>query len=334
MKLHGINDNLKVWVKRILPFYLLTLLPLPSLAQGVPYLRNFSATEYKAHNMNSDVIAANDGTVYVANFEGLLYFDNADWRIIYTPGITRITAVFQDSKEKLWTGGYNYFGSLKTDANGNLYMQPCTSKQPFQGEVQWIWEKDGNVYFLVSDKNIYAVHDDSYSQKPGLTSPTSNRKDYQVQADITQVEDLDDGMQALSTNGDGVIFVDSTGRELFRVTEQNGLCSNNVNHMDYNRHGLLWGATDNGIFCIAFPSVYRHLTDHEGLRGEVLAIERFGDDVYAGTLSGLFLLRNKIFQPIPAVGHACWQLVHQGGSLLQRRREAYTASVLTIASRS
>ena len=105
MTQNGRYNKLKVWVRRILPFYLLILLPLSSLAQGVPYLRNFPATEYKAHNMNSDVIAANDGTVYVANFEGLLYYDNADWRIIYTPGITRITAVFQDSKERLWTGG-------------------------------------------------------------------------------------------------------------------------------------------------------------------------------------------------------------------------------------
>ena len=317
-------NKVKVWVKGIsplylftfLPFYLFTFVPLPTLAQGVPYLRNFPATEYKAHNQNNDVIAANDGSVYVANFEGLLYYDNADWRIIYTPGITRITAVFQDSKGTLWTGGYNYFGYLKTDADGNLCMQPCPSKQPFQGEVQWIWEKNGNVYFLVSDKNIYAANDDSYSLAAGMTSPTSNRKKYQVEADITQVEDLDQGLQALSTNGDGVIFVDSTGKELFRVTEQNGLCSNNVNHMDYNRHGLLWGATDNGIFCIAFPSIYRHLTDHEGLRGEVLAIEQFGGSVYAGTLSGLFQLQGKLFQPVTAVNHACWQLIRQGGSLL------------------
>ena len=313
---YGIYNKLKAGVKRMFPFYLLTFLPLSALAQGVPYLRNFPATEYKAHNMNSDVIAANDGSVYVANFEGLLYYDNADWRIIHTPGITRITAVFQDSKERLWTGGYNYFGYLKTDAGGNLYMHPCQSGQPLRGEVQWIWEKDGNVYFLASDKKVYAVHDDSYAWKAGIGSPTSERKNYQVEADITQVEDLDDGLQALSTNGDGVIFVDSTGRELFRVTEQNGLCSDNVNHMDYNRHGLLWGATDNGVFCIAFPSVYTRFTEHEGLHGEVLAIERFGGSVYAGTLSGLFQMHDKRFHPITAIGHACWQLVRQGSSLL------------------
>ena len=63
--------------------------------QGVPFFRNFTATEYKGHNMNFDIISGADGTIYVANFEGLLYYDNCVWHMIHTPGITRITAVFR-----------------------------------------------------------------------------------------------------------------------------------------------------------------------------------------------------------------------------------------------
>ena len=121
------------WVKYILPFYLFILIPLRVSAQGIPYLRNYTAEEYKGHNQNFDVIAAKDGTLYAANFEGLLYYDNSDWRIIHTPGISRITAVFQDSKGRIWTGGYNYFGYLKIDKDGNLQMSPCTAKHTFQG---------------------------------------------------------------------------------------------------------------------------------------------------------------------------------------------------------
>ena len=285
-------------------------------AQGIPYLRNYPATEYQAHNQNFDIIAANDGTIFAANFEGLLYYDNANWRIIHSPGISRITAVFQDSNGVLWTGGYNYFGYLKIDQSGNLYMHPCKTDKPFHGEVQWIFEESGTVYFLASNKEIYVVSNDSYTRAAGKTSPTSNRKAYAVDAEITQVEDLDEGLQALSTNGDGVIFVDADGRELFRVTEANGLCSNNVYHMDYNRHGLLWGATDNGLFCIAFPSIYTHLTAYEGLRGEVLSIEQMNGHIYAGTLSGLYRLEGKKFIPVAKVTHACWRLAKQGDALL------------------
>lgn len=287
-------------------------------AQGIPFLRNYTSNEYKGHNQNFDVIAATDGTLYAANFEGLLYFDGATWRIIHTPGISRITAVFQDSKGRMWTGGYNYFGYLKIDDKGNLRMRPCTAQHAFHGEVQWIFEKEGTIYFLASDKEIYAVRNDSYVWAAGMTSPTSQRKDYMLNSDveITQVEDLDDGLQALSTNGDGVIFVDQKGRELFRVTEANGLCSNNVSHMDYNRHGMLWGATDNGLFCIAFPSIYTHYTSNEGLRSEVLAIEQLNGSIYAGTLSGLFRLEDKTFRQVADIAHACWQLTKQGNTLL------------------
>jgi signal transduction histidine kinase len=317
MKL-SINNKVQRWVKQFLPFYLFTLLPLTVSAQGIPYLRNYPATEYKGHNMNFDVIAANDGTLYAANFEGLLYYDNSEWRIIHTPGISRITAVFQDSKGRMWTGGYNYFGYLKVDEHGNLQMQPCTAKHTFQGEVQWIFEQEGTIYFLASDKEVYAVRNDSYVWAAGKTSPSSQRKEYFINGDvdITQVEELEGGLEALSTNGNGVIFVDSKGHELFRVTEQNGLCSNNVSHMDYNHHGLLWGATDNGLFCIAFPSIYTHFTSYEGLHGEVLAIEKLNGHIYAGTQSGLFRLDGKTFVPIANMVHACWQLVKQNNALL------------------
>ena len=317
MKL-SINNKVHRWVKQFLLFYLFTLLPLSVSAQGIPYLRNYTATEYKGHNQNFDVIAADDGTLYAANFEGLLYYDNAEWRIIHTPGISRITAVFQDSKGRMWTGGYNYFGYLKVDEHGNLQMYPCTAKHAFQGEVQWIFEQEGTIYFLASDKEVYAVRNDSYVWAAGKKSPSSYRKEYFVNGDvnITQVEVLEGGLEALSTNGNGVIFVDAQGRELFRVTEQNGLCSNNVSHMDYNRHGLLWGATDNGLFCIAFPSIYTHFTSYDGLRGEVLAIEKMDGHIYAGTLSGVFRLEGKTFVPVANMTHACWQLMKQDNALL------------------
>ena len=291
-------------------------MPLAASAQGIPYLRNYKAADYGAHNQNFDVFAAKDGTVFVANFEGLLYYDFSRWRIIHSQGITRITAVFQDSKGTVWTGGYNYFGFLKPDDKGDLTMVPCPSKKPFQGEVQWIWEKKGKIHFLASDKKVYVEHHGSYLWAVGEQVPAGDGKTYSVNVEINQVEDLGNGLQALATNGDGVVFVDKNGDEMFRVTEQNGLCSNNVSHMDYNHNGLLWGATDNGIFCISFPSIYSHFTSYEGLPGEVLSIAQLNSRVYAATLRGVFRLEGKTFRPLPQVTHACWQLAVQDSRLL------------------
>ena len=108
-------------------------------AQGIPFFYNYPASEYKGHNQNFDIITGADGTIYVANFEGLLYFDNSSWRMIHTPGITRITAVFRDSKNTIWTGGYNYIGYLATGDKGELQLHGLQNST-IQGEVQWIWE--------------------------------------------------------------------------------------------------------------------------------------------------------------------------------------------------
>ncbi len=285
-------------------------------AQGIPFLRNYNATEYMGHNQNFDVIAAKDGTVFVANFEGLLYYDQAQWRMIHTEGITRITSVFQDSKGTVWAGGYNYFGSVKADSRGVLQLESRHAENVIRGEVQWIWEKHGNIFFLASDKRIYAVTAKTIAHAPGEQTPPYKASPLNANLEVNQIEELDDGMVALATNGNGVVFVDAKGKEMFRVTDKNGLCSNNVAHMDYNRHGLLWGATDNGIFCIAFPSVYSHFTQNEGLHGEVLSIQRLEHQVYAGTLNGLYRLNGMSFVPVPQVSHACWQLITDHNSLL------------------
>lgn len=285
-------------------------------AQGIPLIRNFTATEYRAHKQNFDVITDHNGTVYVANFEGLLYYDYSQWRIIYTPGVTRITAVFCDSKGTIWTGGYNYIGRVKHDSNGNLHLHGIDPNHMVTGEVQWIWEKEGHIYFRVNDDKIYTVVNDNIQWAAGEHIPTTGFATLSTGMHVNQVQELDNGLKAVATNGNGIIITDNKDQELFRITEDNGLCSNNVSHITYNRHGLIWGATDNGIFAIGYPSIYTHFTSHEGLRGEVLALQQLDGQLYAGTLSGLFRLRGKQFVQVGDISHACWQLALQGSSLL------------------
>jgi len=303
-------------MKRLLSITLCLLTALMTSAQGIPYIRNISATEYKAHNQNFDIITGHDGTVYIANFEGLLYYDYANWNIIHTPGVTRITAVFCDSKGTIWTGGYNYLGYTVHDNNGRLMLHDIKLGSEFRGEVEWIWETNGQIYFRVSGNLIYMVKDDKIVSAPQAKLPTSGFSVLIEKTHITQVQALEDGLKAVATNGSGLILLDENDKELFRITEDNGLCSNSINHITYNRNGIIWGATDNGIFAIGFPSVYSHFTSYEGLRGEVLTIEKMNGRIYVGTLSGLYYLQGKKFIPVEKVHHACWQLIQQGSSLL------------------
>ena len=285
-------------------------------AQGIPFIRNYTSTEYGGHNQNFDVMTDKNGIVYVANFEGLLYFDQSEWHMLHTPNVTRITTLFRDSRGTIWTGGYNYIGYLTVSDKGLPQMHSIDKRNVFQGEVQWIWEKEGHIYFLVSDKRIYSIRDEAVVWAAGEQLPKSGTSTYIGTAHINQCQELELGFKALTTEGAGVIFVDKNNKELFRITEDNGLCSNNVRFITYDGHGSVWGATDNGIFCIAFPSIYTHFTSQEGLHGEVTSLYMWNNKLYAGTQYGLYHLEDKQFVKIPEISYVCWQLAQQGSSLL------------------
>ena len=285
-----------------------------SLGQGIPFIRNYTAEEYGGHNQNFDVLAGNDGMVYVANFEGLLYYDKATWRIIHTPGITRITSVFRDSKGIVWTGGYNYIGHLRVTRNGDLALQSSNNQSLFTGEVTWIWEKDGVVYFLDSNKNTYSIKNDRVAIAENV--PLPERAPYQFDGHFKQVEHLRDGIDVLVTDGDGLLIINDKGEVMYSITEKNGLSSNNISHISYDGRGKLWGATDKGVFAIQFPSIYTHFSQGEGLFGEVISIEKLGSTIYVGTADGLYYLNDKNFILVNQIKHACWQLKKQGDNLL------------------
>ena len=116
---------------------------LPVRAQGLPFMRNYEPSEYNAHNQNFDILVdKEEGVVYVANFEGLLYFDNAEWDILHTPGISRITTLFQDSMGKIWTGGYNFIGYLEYNDVIDAKLHPLENLSGIRGEVNEIWEEN------------------------------------------------------------------------------------------------------------------------------------------------------------------------------------------------
>ena len=317
-------------MKRLLVSAIVLLTVSSLFAQGIPFLRNYSAKEYHAHNRNFDVVAGDEGSVYFANFEGLLYYDNVEWRMIHTPGITRITVVYRDKNNIVWVGGYNYFGRLAKKSNGELYLQQVGSPGVFHGEVEEIWENDDEVVFLVNDGNMYKVEGNKVVLKKqvsdaplgiGLsdivkTDALDSGNDVVLLEDVTQTEPLENGLKAVVKKGKGLVITDDKGKELYTITEANGLCSNNVVWISYNGHGLLWGATENGIFSMAIPSAVSRFTANEGLSGEVLSIEEFDGTLYVGTNDALFRLKGKTFVVVPEVRHACWCLVKSGQSLL------------------
>ena len=317
-------------MKRIFISCIAALCCCMTYAQGIPFLHTYRSSDYHAHNRNFDVVTDQDGTAYFANFEGLLYYNNVEWRILHNPGITRITVLFIYKYNVVWAGGYNFFGHIAKKSNGELYLHSDSKAQDFHGEVLEIWENADGIGFLVNDGNIYHAEENkvvfkmaakNYNRKYGLSDIVQREalaKNGEVVElnDVTLTEPLDYGMKAVVKKGEGLSILDNNGKELYTVTEANGLSTNNVIWVSYNGHGTLWGATENGVFSMAIPSVITHFSANEGLDGEVLSIEEFDGKVYVGTNSALYRLEGMTFKMVPGIRHACWMLMKSGQNML------------------
>ena len=307
----------------------------PASAQGLPLIRNYTAAEYGGHNRCFDIEIGDDGTVFVANFEGLLYYDRSRWRIIHTPDISRVTVVYRAADNTVWVGGYNFLARVQRHDNGELYMERVGKTGLFEGEVLEIFEDDGRLEFVVSDNCLYEVKG-AGGQAPDIVRKQHMNTNFNINIDanvlsvdalkkgsgkvlledITATVALDGGLQVKVKKDQGLIIADSLGRDLYTITEANGLCSNQVAYVAYDGHGVLWGATMHGIFSIELPSVYSYILPKDGLAGEVQAFAPFDGKMYVGGTNGLFAVQSYQLRHIPEISNICWTLCQYHDRLL------------------
>ena len=194
-----------------------------------------------------------------------------------------------------------------------------------------IFERDGKVRFIANNGHIYQVESedevtihktiDSQALKIGvldvLDVDAAERGETNiVKDDIVLEEPLDDGLTAVIKKGTGVIIRNDKGKDLYTISDANGLCSNDIVYLAYDKRGQLWGATAKGVFAIQIPSPLSRFTTYEGLMGSVYSIENFNGKIYAGTDDGLFRQEGMRFVKVTGVNHTCQELKHFGKDLL------------------
>ena len=253
------------------------LFTVPAVAQnaymGVPFFQNYPASLYNAHNRNFDVICDGEGHTFFANFEGLLVYDNVEWRIVHTPDISRVVRVGMEEDGTVFFEGVNQTGRVLGMAGDSIRV--------------------------------------AYS--PGVEQTREDAVDRWNEIEVYQRLRLNDDRTLLATATDGVIAVDAQGREIWRVNVDNGLCSNSITKLAYDGKGTVWGATDNGVFSLSVSEIYTHFTEKEGLRGQISCIALSGTDLMVGTFQGLYRLEGQRFLPVGRINHACWQIAQGDG---------------------
>lgn len=271
--------------------------------QAMPYFHIYDANVYKAHHRNFDVLCCDKGRVLIANFEGLLSYDGSTWRMVHTPAISRITSLYRDKKGRIWVGGHNIIGTVTFLHNDSVRVDYVsddkTGKVKF-GEVDNIWEEGGTLCFSTAEGISYAI--------VGKTIKKLGRDRENLKPLHKSVILPGKGVTYYATQTNGVTKHSINGTMLFALNQDNGLCSNAVNAIDYDGKGTIWGVTDNGIFCMSTSSVYTRFDENDGLVGQVTSIMMAGNRLYVGTMTGLYYRQGNRMERVQGISQACWQM--------------------------
>lgn len=278
---------------------------------GKPYFRNFAAAEYKGHNRNFAVECDKMGRVFVANFEGLMVYDKVEWRIIHTPGISRLTCFYKSKNNKIWFGGNNVLGYIEAkDSIDVHFVVSDNDKELSFGEIAEVYERCGNICFRTSSNVAYIFKNDKISREDSRYVPAHTEKNWNGIIVNQTIDIADQGITVFATTNHGLVAVGEDQNVRFTLTTDDGLCSNTINAISYDGKGSIWGVTDNGIFVVYVSPVITHYSETDGLVGQVTSILTHKEKLYVGTLQGLFELGNDgVFSRIGNSELACWQLI-------------------------
>lgn len=207
-----------------------------SFSQEVPPINVFSIGDYGASNQNWRISQASNRFIYVANNDGLLEFNGAEWQLYPSPNETIMRSV-KCLDDKIYTGIYMDFGFWKRNDFGNLeYTSIVKSMNIKMLEDEQIWEileLDGWMLFK-SLERIYLYN-----------LQTNNVKIINSNERIHKISKVD-GVIYFQENNQGVFKIENGAPKL--ISDDKILKENIVVEMFMKNDKLLFLTQKKGFF--------------------------------------------------------------------------------------
>lgn len=146
-----------------------------SYAGWTNLIYNFSRNDYQAGSQNWQIIQQNNNWMYFANKSGVLEFNGTDWKLYPLMKGSDVRAI-QRSKDRIYFGGLNEFGYLKSGKTGKLSYVCMSDSLPkdclFFGNIWKIYEDEQTLYFVADNVVIKFVNDkfSSFTASPDKIS--------------------------------------------------------------------------------------------------------------------------------------------------------------------
>ncbi|NKI33064.1 triple tyrosine motif-containing protein [Croceivirga thetidis] len=127
-----------------------------AVSQEIPPINYFTPIDYNGENQNWSISQSNDRLIYIANNEGLLEFNGADWSLYKTPNQTTIRSV-EVVGDRIYTGCYREFGYWQKNEFGILDYKSLSQdfSQQLEDEEFWNILHVEDFVLFQSKKRIY-----------------------------------------------------------------------------------------------------------------------------------------------------------------------------------
>jgi len=134
---------------------------------GIPFIHNFTKSDYNAGNQNWDIVEDSRGIMYFANTQGILQYDGETWQLFKTKRDNTARSLAVDKNNKVYYGSYGEFGYLKLSEDGEISCFPISNNPALESiNITNVWRIHlmGDRIVFQDENNLYIYNssDDSF----------------------------------------------------------------------------------------------------------------------------------------------------------------------------
>lgn len=108
---------------------------------GKPFIKNYTPSDYHAHDQNWCMTQDQRGVLYVGNSTGLLEFDGVKWKTLEIPNKSSVRSLLLGKDGVIYIGAQSFLGYVATNAQGETYIASLMDQIPKEAEgFRDIWE--------------------------------------------------------------------------------------------------------------------------------------------------------------------------------------------------
>lgn len=133
--------------------------------RGAPLLDRYGTEIVGAPPRFFSAAQDNDGRLYVANQKGMLRYDGDRWVLLTLPGKEAATSVGRDQRGRIYVGGFDVFGRVESDAEGNMQfvdLRPRRANDDRAEAVASVWQiiTDQALVHIRTESALYTLDGD------------------------------------------------------------------------------------------------------------------------------------------------------------------------------